>query len=81
FYTSVVLFCGFSVFSFSQFGGTQALGILISVTLFIGMLTNMIVLPSTLLSLSKFVNTKKFEEPYFEAFNEDDEENSTNQIN
>jgi predicted RND superfamily exporter protein len=73
FYTSVVLFSGFSVFAFSQFGGTQALGILISVTLFMGMLTNMIVLPTTLLSLSRFVSTKKFEEPYFEAFNEEDE--------
>ncbi len=76
FYTSVVLFCGFSVFSFSQFGGTQALGILISVTLFMGMLTNMIVLPTTLFTLGKIVNTKKFEEPYFEAFSEEDEENN-----
>jgi predicted RND superfamily exporter protein len=73
FYTSVVLFSGFSVFSFSQFGGTQALGLLISITLFMGMLANMIVLPTTLLSLSRIVNTKKFEEPYFEAFNEKDE--------
>jgi predicted RND superfamily exporter protein len=74
FYTSVVLFSGFSVFAFSQFGGTQALGLLISITLFIGMLANMIILPSTLLSLNRFVSTKKFEEPYFEAFNEDNEE-------
>jgi hypothetical protein len=43
-----------------------------------GMLANMIVLPTTLLSLSRFVSTKKFEEPYFEAFNEEKEEN-TNQ--
>jgi predicted RND superfamily exporter protein len=78
FYTSVVLFSGFSVFAFSQFGGTQALGLLISITLFMGMLANMIVLPTTLLSLSRFVSTKKFEEPYFEAFNEEKEEN-TNQ--
>lgn len=74
FYTSVVLFSGFSVFSFSQFGGTQALGLLISITLFMGMLTNMIVLPATLFSLSNVLNTKKFKEPYFEAFNEEDEE-------
>jgi predicted RND superfamily exporter protein len=60
FYTSVVLFSGFSVFAFSQFGGTQALGLLISVTLFMGMLTNMNVLPTTLLSLSRFLSTKKF---------------------
>jgi predicted RND superfamily exporter protein len=74
FYTSVVLFSGFSVFAFSEFGGTKALGLLISITLFMGMLLNLIVLPATLLSLSKFLNTKKFEEPYFEAFNEEDEE-------
>jgi hypothetical protein len=80
FYTSVVLFSGFSVFSFSQFGGTQALGLLISVTLFMGMLTNMIVLPTTLLSLNRFVSTKKFEQPYFEAFNEEDEEENQNTI-
>jgi predicted RND superfamily exporter protein len=73
FYTSVVLFSGFSVFAFSQFGGTQALGLLISITLFMGMLANMIVLPATLLSLSRFVSTSKFEDPYFEAFNEEDD--------
>ncbi|NDF60914.1 MAG: RND family transporter, partial [Crocinitomicaceae bacterium] len=48
FYTSVVLFCGFSVFTFSQFGGTQALGLLISITLLVAMITNLIVLPSLL---------------------------------
>lgn len=74
FYTSVVLFSGFSVFAFSEFGGTKALGLLISITLFVGMLLNLIVLPATLLSLSKFLNTKKFEEPYFEAFNEEEVE-------
>jgi predicted RND superfamily exporter protein len=81
FYTSVVLFSGFSVFAFSQFGGTQALGLLISVTLFMGMLTNMIVLPTTLLSLSRFLSTKKFEEPYFEAFNEEEDENENQNKN
>jgi hypothetical protein len=33
FYTSVVLFAGFSVFMLSDFGGTVALGGLVAVTL------------------------------------------------
>lgn len=71
FYTSVVLFCGFSMFSFSQFGGTQALGLLVSLTLLVAMITNLVVLPSLLLTLDRFVTTKSFEEPYFEAYDED----------
>jgi predicted RND superfamily exporter protein len=38
FYTSIVLFFGFSVFMLSSFGGTIALGGLISLTLLFGML-------------------------------------------
>jgi predicted RND superfamily exporter protein len=70
FYTSIILFCGFSVFLFSQFGGTQALGLLISITLLIAMITNLILLPSLLLTLDKFITTKSFKEPYFDAYNE-----------
>ena len=70
FYTSIVLFCGFSVFVFSQFGGTQALGILISITLLVAMVNNLVLLPSLLLSLDKLITTKSFKEPYFEAYNE-----------
>jgi len=71
FYTSIVLYCGFSVFLFSQFGGTQALGLLISVTLLVAMITNLIVLPSLLLTLDRFINIKAFKEPYFDAYDED----------
>ena len=70
FYTSIILFCGFSVFMFSQFGGTQALGLLISITLLIAMITNLILLPSLLLTLNKFIMTKSFKEPYFDAYTE-----------
>jgi len=52
-YTSIVLFCGFLIFAFSDFGGTIALGILTSVTLFFAMFTNLIVLPALLLTFSK----------------------------
>jgi len=71
FYTSIVLFCGFSVFAFSQFGGTQALGILISITLLVAMVNNLILLPALLLSMDKLITTKSFKQPYFEAYNED----------
>ena len=66
-YTSIILFFGFSMFTASEFGGTQALGVLVSLTLFVAMLTNLILLPSLLLSLEKNVVTKKFKnsEDYF----------------
>lgn len=70
FYTSIVLFCGFSMFMFSQFGGTQALGMLVSLTLLVAMVTNLVVLPSLLLSLERRLITKSFEEPYFDAYAE-----------
>ena len=76
FYTSVVLFCGFSVFTFSQFGGTQALGLLISITLLVAMITNLVVLPSLLLSLDRIVTTKSFREPYFDIYDEEVDYNS-----
>ena len=59
FYTSVVLFFGFSVFMVSGFGGTVALGGLVSATLLFAMLANIILLPSLLLSLEKRVSDKK----------------------
>ena len=61
-YTSIVLVLGFSVFMVSSFGGTQALGLLVSTTLFIAMFFNMIVLPSLLLVLDKYLVTKAFQE-------------------
>lgn len=73
FYTSIVLFSGFSVFTFSQFGGTQALGLLVSITLLVAMLTNLMVLPSLLLSLDRLITTKSFKEPYFEAYDNEAE--------
>ena len=61
FYTSVVLFCGFSVFMISDFGGTKALGGLIAITLLFGMLSNLILLPSLVLTLNKkLANQQEF---------------------
>lgn len=51
-YTTVILFFGFSIFSVSSFGGTAALGILISLTLIISLITNLVLLPAILLSIN-----------------------------
>lgn len=71
FYTSIVLFFGFSMFALSQFGGTQALGMLVSLTLLVAMLTNLVVLPSLLLSLENRIATKAFREPFINIYDEE----------
>jgi predicted RND superfamily exporter protein len=63
-YTSVILFSGFSIFSASSFGGTVALGILVSLTLIMSMFTNIILLPAILLSIhKKSIKQEIIEEP------------------
>ena len=70
FYTSVVLFTGFSVFMLSDFGGTVALGGLIAVTLLFGMLSNLILLPALVLTLNKkLANQQEFIEPKIDILN------------
>jgi predicted RND superfamily exporter protein len=71
FYTSVILFFGFIMFVFSQFGGTKGLGLLVSITILVGMATNLIILPSLLLSLERRVITKSFQEPFFDIYDEE----------
>ena len=73
FYTSIVLLFGFSIFIASDFGGTVALGILVSITLFFAMLTNLLLLPSILLTLEKRITTKAFKEPLLSIFNEEED--------
>ncbi len=69
-YSSTVLFFGFGVFVLSTFGGTQALGFLVSITLLVAGLLNMFVLPSMLLTLDKWSTTKAFDKPLLEMFEE-----------
>ncbi len=73
FYTSVVLFCGFGIFMFSSFGGTVALGGLVSLTLLIAILSDLILLPVMLLSFNKLTN-KNFIEPEVDIFETDEQE-------
>jgi predicted RND superfamily exporter protein len=52
-YTSIVLVAGFVIFCFSSFGGTNSLGWLTSLTLVVGTLTNLLLLPVLVLSVYK----------------------------
>jgi len=51
-YTSLVLIAGFIIFCWSDFGGTNALGWLTSLTLVVGTLTNLVLLPVLIISVS-----------------------------
>jgi predicted RND superfamily exporter protein len=73
FYTSIVLFFGFSVFTVSNFGGTVALGALVSATLLFAMLSNLLLLPSMLLSLEgSIANEKVLKEPLIKIIEDED---------
>ena len=74
FYTSIVLFFGFSVFMISSFGGTKALGALVSVTLLFAMLSNLLLLPSLLLALERSIANKQvLKEPSIDILSEKNE--------
>ena len=74
FYTSIVLFFGFSVFIVSNFGGTVALGALVSGTLLLAMLSNLLLLPSLLLTLERSIaNEKVLKEPKFKIISDEKE--------
>ncbi|WP_395043190.1 RND family transporter [Flavobacterium sp.] len=75
FYTSVVLFAGFSIFMLSSFGGTIALGGLIAVTLIFGMLSNLMLLPALVLTLNKsLANEQEFISPKIDVLEHDEED-------
>ncbi|MFK5878658.1 MAG: efflux RND transporter permease subunit [Flavobacteriaceae bacterium] len=79
FYTSIVLFFGFLVFTVSSFGGTVALGGLVSITLLFAMLSNLLLLPSLLLSLeSSIANKATLKEPTLPVLPLEDDEDFDN---
>ena len=66
-YTSIILFCGFAIFAASSFGGTAAMGVLVSLTLLMSMFTNLILLPAILLSIHrKSLKKEIIEQPYID---------------
>jgi predicted RND superfamily exporter protein len=77
FYTSIVLFFGFLVFTISSFGGTIALGGLVSVTLLLAMVSNLLLLPSLLLTFEdKIANKKVLKEPSIKIIPQEEKKKS-----
>ena len=72
-YSAIVLFFGFFIFTLSSFGGTEALGYLVSFTLVVALLSNLFVLPSLLLTLDKRALAKSFKEPLLVVFDEEED--------
>uniref|UniRef100_UPI00321665E8 efflux RND transporter permease subunit n=1 Tax=uncultured Draconibacterium sp. TaxID=1573823 RepID=UPI00321665E8 len=72
-YTSVVLFFGFGIFTISSFGGTQAMGILVSLTLLVAVTSNLILLPSLLSGLERLTTTEAFKEPLLHIYDEEED--------
>ena len=58
-YTAIILFFGFIIFTLSEFGGTVSLGKLTAITLFVAMLTNVIVLPALIMQFDSGKRSKK----------------------
>ena len=73
FYTSIVLFFGFFIFIASQFGGTLALGLLVSITLLIALMSNLVVLPAMLLSLEKSLIVEAISDPLLDVYDEEED--------
>lgn len=73
FYTSVVLFFGFGIFALSDFGGTQAMGVLVSLTLLVAVTSNLILLPTLLTSLDRLSTMHAFREPLLHIFDEEED--------
>lgn len=72
-YTSIVLLLGFSMFCFSEFGATIALGLLVSLSLFIAMFCNLIILPALLMTLDRSIAIKAYEEPFLSIYDEEED--------
>ncbi len=72
-YTSIILFFGFLVFTASNFGGTVALGLLVSITLLVAMISNLVLLPSLLMSFQRSLVTQAFKEPLLEIVDEEED--------
>ncbi len=72
-YTSIVLFFGFGIFTLSNFGGTQAMGVLVSLTLVVAVTSNLILLPSLLLGLDRLTTTRSFKEPLLHIYDEEED--------
>lgn len=75
-YTSTILLFGFSIFTASSFGGTVALGLLVSIALFISMFSNLVLLPSLFLTLEKTLQKKNIKKSIIPIYSDEHIENS-----
>ncbi|MDX9909447.1 MAG: MMPL family transporter [Mariniphaga sp.] len=71
-YTVVVLFFGFGIFSLSGFGGTVAMGVLVSLTLLVAVTSNLILLPSLLTGLEKWNAFSALKHPVIRIYREEE---------
>jgi len=83
-YTSATLFVGFVIFIGSSFGGTKSLGILMSFSMLVAMVTNLTLLPALLNSFDsgKVPKNEIFSLGDYDRFylEDDDEEIDVRQI-
>ena len=81
-YTSIVLFIGFSIFAFSEFGGTKALGVLMGASLLITNFSNLVLLPALLVTFEHGKNeTMSSRAPirhYDDSYHEEDDDMDQN---
>ena len=80
-YTSIILFFGFIIFTFSDFGGTVALGLLTSITLIFALITNLTVLPALLLSFDDVVRRNRGRFLLIDQYDDDLEDEISSEIN
>jgi hypothetical protein len=71
-YTVSVLFIGFGIFVASEFGGTQAMGFLISITLLIAVISNLLLVPSILIGKIR-KDKERIKQPVIEKGNENNQ--------
>jgi uncharacterized protein len=72
-YTAIILFSGFAIFAVSDFGGTVAMGILLSTTLLVAMVTNLLLLPAILVSINNRSLRKELEQQSLVDIDTEDE--------
>jgi predicted RND superfamily exporter protein len=75
-YNAIILFCGFAIFTASSFGGTKAMGILLSITLLFAAICNLTLLPALLLSFEKRIHAIAYKDPLIQIFDEEDDINT-----
>ncbi len=73
-YTAIILFCGFGIFMASSFGGSVSLGFLVAITMLVAVLFNLILLPTLIMTLDRYITRKAATlEPLIQVYDEDED--------